>query len=62
MNMPDIAGGTSSLPVATPSAPRRRLLSRLLTLPLLPVVLGAWPRASSEIVIIRDGWVLSKDD
>jgi len=31
-------------------------------LPLVPAVLSGWWTKSSPHIVVRDGWVLSKDD
>jgi hypothetical protein len=41
---------------------RRSFLGSLLALTRLPAAMGALWLRSSEAVVIRDGWVLSKDD
>lgn len=47
---------------AAANSRRRSFLSGLIGLPMLAAVVGAWWLRSSETVIIRGGWVLSKDD
>lgn len=41
---------------------RRSFLGSLLALPRLPAAMSAWWLRSSAAVVVRDGWVLSKDD
>ena len=45
-----------------PATPRRTFLAKLLALPVLPATVGTWWLRSPSGVVIRDGWVLAKDD
>jgi hypothetical protein len=41
---------------------RRTLLRGLSIWPIVPIALSAWWAKPSRAVVLRNGWVLSKDD
>jgi hypothetical protein len=49
-------------PTSKENVYRRFLLRGLSVWPLVPAVLGGWWTKSSSLIVVRDGWVLSKDD
>jgi hypothetical protein len=62
MSMLDRVSTAGPLPQGVAEPRRRFLLARLLALPVLSVAItSAWWR-SSEAVVVRNGWVLSRDD
>ena len=62
VNMVDVTRRNLSLAKATARSSRRAFLSNLLALPMVPTVLSGWWLRSSDAVVVRSGWVLSKDD
>lgn len=44
------------------ASPRRGFVLGLLSLPVASALFGRWWLGSSASVVVRNGWVLSKDD
>ena len=62
VNKIDLPQLDNRLPTADVSVFRRALLGGLSLLPIAPLALSGWWMKSSSVVVLRNGWVLSKDD
>ncbi|MEP7294853.1 MAG: hypothetical protein ABI702_01600 [Burkholderiales bacterium] len=62
MKMTESPQPDNGLPTADVNDCRRSLLSGLSILPIASLALSGWWMKSPSVVVLRDGWVLSKDD